>query len=59
MLSRAARRTGRLAVAAPLAVLYTAGFLAAIVVVACVTCGSAVRLGWSDMKNRGVEHGSA
>ena len=58
LLRRAAHRAGRLAASAPLAVLYVVGALAAVVAVAAVTCGSAVLLGWSDVRKR-AGHGSA
>ena len=53
-----ARRVGRLAAAVPLAVLYVIGVLAAVVVLAGVTCAAAVRLGWSDIRKR-APHGTA
>lgn len=55
---RAARSAGRLAASIPLAVLYVLGAAAAVVVVVVVSCGVAVRLGWSDVRKRAA-HGSA
>lgn len=52
------RRAARLLVSAPLGVLYAVGAVAAVVVVVVVTCGAAVRLGWSDVR-KWAGHGSA
>jgi hypothetical protein len=52
------RKLGSRLLAAVLWVFYLVGFLAGAVIVAAVTVGGAVRLGWSDVKRRG-EHGAA
>jgi hypothetical protein len=52
------RRAARLAAAVPLGLLYVLGAAAAVVVVVGVSCGVAVRLGWSDVRKRAA-HGAA
>lgn len=53
------RAAGRLALGAILGIFYVIGWFSGAVVVALVTVGAAVRLGWSDVRKRGGEHGAA
>lgn len=61
-MSKIARRALRLVVTVPLGLLYGVGMFAALVVLTGaaigVTCGSAVRLGWTETRKR-AEHGAA